>query len=134
MSEIKAVLDTNIYLSAILFGGLPERIIDLARSGTITVYCSDFIIAEIKKILKGKFEWDSERIKITIAEIKSITHRIDTRSELHIVKEDPSDNNVLSCALDSGASIIISGDRHLLKLNLYQGIPILTPRQFMDRI
>lgn len=132
MFDIKLVLDTNIYLSAILFGGLPEHILDLARSGIITIYCSDFIIAELQKILKSKFEWDSVKIDTTILEIQSITTRVATINELNIIKEDPSDNNILACALDSDATFIISGDRHLLKLKRYRGIQILTARQFLD--
>ncbi len=50
------------------------------------------------------------------------------------VKEDPADNEVLACALASRASFIVSGDRHLLALGSFSGIPIVAPEAFMREI
>jgi hypothetical protein len=53
---------------------------------------------------------------------------------LHVINEDSEDNRILECALASGADIIVSGDKHLLKLGKFRKTKILTPREFFDSI
>jgi putative PIN family toxin of toxin-antitoxin system len=132
MPETTLVLDTNIYLSAILFGGKPEQIIELARQNQVRIFISEPILAEIKKVLAQKFHWGKTKISTATAEIKSLTCKIDHLPDINIISSDPPDNIILATATASQADFIISGDHHLLDLKHFRNIPILTPSQFFE--
>ena len=100
---IRVVADTNIYISAILFGGKPEEIRKLARQGTIELLVSETILAEIAGVLKRKFGWSDWQISEVIKDIRSITTLITPVSALSVIKEDEPDNRVLECAAEGKA-------------------------------
>lgn len=128
---IKVVLDTNIYISAILFGGKPDTIIKLAREGDIEVLVSEAILAEIAEVLRKKFDWQSWQVLEVIEEIRGIATFVVPRYTLSVVKEDEADNRVLECAIEGEAQYVVSGDEHrLLPLKQYRGIKIVHPAEF----
>ncbi len=53
--------------------------------------------------------------------------------KLNIITDDPDDNIILECATEAGAEVVIFGDDHLLSLSTYEGIPILTPVEYLQR-
>lgn len=128
---IKLVLDTNIYISAILFGGKPETIRKLSKEGKITVLISEAILKEITEVLRIKFRFENWQISQTINEIREFTTLITPRKTFFIIKEDPADNRILECAQEGKAQYIISGDKHLLTLKKFQKIEILSPVEFL---
>ena len=129
--NVKAVLDTNVYISAILFGGKPERIRKLSKEGKIEILISEAIIAEIAEVLRKTFDWGNLQISQTINEIREITTLVTPRQTLSIIKKDEDDNRILECAAEGKAGYIVSGDKHILLLKEYQGIKILSPAQFL---
>jgi len=130
---IKAVADTNVYISAILFGGKSETVRKLAREGQVELLISESIFAEIAGALKRKFNWLDWQISEVMRDIRAITTLITPASTLSVIKEDEPDNRVLECAVEGQASYIISGDEHHLQpLKEYQGIVILSPAQFLE--
>ena len=129
---IKAVADTNVYISAILFGGKSEKIRKLAREGKVEILISEFILAEIAGVLKRKFNWLDWQISEVIKDTMAITTLITPAVTLSVIKEDEPDNRVLECAVEGQASYIVSRDEHHLKpLKEYEGITILSPMQFL---
>lgn len=129
------VLDTNVYLSAILFGGKPEQILNLAKEGRITLLLSGAILSEITEVLQRKFGWTSWRIQPVVEVLLEMTTWVVPSQEIHEIQEDEADNHVLACAVEGEADYLVSGDRrHLLPLGEYQGIPILSPAQFLERV
>ncbi len=130
--EVKVVLDTNTYISAILFGGKPEKIRKLSKEGKIELLVSEAIIAEVAEILRKKFNWESWQISQMIDEIRETATLVIPNQTLSIIKKDEDDNRILECAVEGKAHYIISGDkRHLLPLKEYQGINILSPAEFL---
>jgi putative PIN family toxin of toxin-antitoxin system len=129
---LRAVLDTNVYISAIMFGGKPEIIRRLAKEGKIQVLISEAIILEIAEVLRRKFDWESRDILQIIDDIRESTVLAIPRQNINLIKEDDADNRVLECALEGEAQYVVSGDkRHLLPLEIYRGVRILTPDQFL---
>ncbi len=128
----RVTLDTNVYISAILFGGKAESIRNLSREGKIGVIVSEAILAEIGDVLSRKFHWSNRRIAITIDEIREFSTLVFPREAIAKILEDDADNRILECAVEGNAQYIVSGDRHLLKLAEYQGIKILAPAAFLD--
>ena len=129
---MRVVLDTNVILSAILFGGKPRQIIEAALAGTIRIYASEPIISELKSVLgRPKFGLDPQMIESIVMEFSSLVEWVQPRTQVDVIKEDPSDNQVLDCALEAAAEYVISGDDHLLQLERCGEILILNPDSFL---
>jgi len=130
---VKVVADTNIYLSAILFGGKPDKIRRLAREKEIELLISEQILAEIAGILKRKFDWLDSQISQTIDSIRITTTLITPKYTLNVIKKHNPDNRILECAVEGGAQYIVSGDKHhLLPLKEWKGIKIISPSEFLE--
>jgi putative PIN family toxin of toxin-antitoxin system len=130
--RLKVVIDTNVLISALNFGGKPAQILRLFIRGEIEVYISSFILNELKRILREKFEWEEDRIADVIRRIREKAIEVHPKRKVLLIKEKRDDNRILECALEGKARYIISGDkRHLLPLKKYRGIKILSPGEFL---
>ena len=127
------VFDTNILLSAFLFGGNPEALFKAVRAGKIQLITSPKILAEFASILKNKFSWEDDDIREAISVVGRHAELVKPKRNLAVL-EDDADNRVLECALEAGVDFIISGDHHLLDMGEYRGIPILRASDFLDRM
>lgn len=131
---IKAVFDTNTYISGIFWRGAPRKAIELARSRTVELYISEDILLELEGVLKRKFGVGGEMVKTITTNILATARLVEVKRDIDTVKADPSDNKVLACALECGARYLVSGDRHLLELERYSGIQILKASRFIKVI
>lgn len=130
---MKVVIDTNVFISGVFFTGPPSKILEAWRDERVRVVLSPDIFEEYRRVgdvLKMQFPGvDIERILELLANSSEIV----SPDSLPVpVCEDPDDDKFLSCALKSGANVIISGDKHLLKASGYKGLQIITPRRFLD--
>lgn len=131
--KFRVVFDTNIYISAILFGGNPRQILELARSKEINLFISKAILLELAKKLQNKFLWSEEDTREVLEGILVFTNLIVPSKKVNIIKNDPPDNRILEAALETKADYIVSGDKkHILSLKSFKNIPILTAKQFLD--
>jgi len=129
------VIDTNVVISAILFGGEPGKLIDLWKKGQITPLITEEIMAEYIRVLAyPKFKLSEEEINYIIhREILPFFKVVKSKPGPSIIKKDPDDDKFIQCAEAGKAKFIISGDRHLLALKSHSGIEILTPAQFLPK-
>ena len=125
---LRIVFDSNVYISALLFKGIPGNILEMAQKDKITLIVSDEIIAETARILEEKFKWPQHNIDKFKRRLPDISDNIEPEIKLDIIKERESDNRILECAISGDANLIVSGDKHLLKLKNYKNIPIVRPR------
>lgn len=129
----RVVLDTNVLVSAVHFGGPPEELLLLANQGAIQLFISPFILEETSTVLRKKLGWENKRIKGLLKAIEEVAAIIEPETELTVIKNDAADNRILECAVDAKADFLVTGDkRHLLPLRHYKGIRIITPRQCLD--
>lgn len=135
---MKVLLDTNIWISGLLWGGNPRRIIQLGVAQQIIIYSSNLLIDELQATLAySKLQRRLDKLEITTEELLFKVARITQLSEpvsLSSVPElrDPKDKVVLETALSVPVEVIISGDEDLLVLGEFQQIPILTTKQFLE--
>jgi putative PIN family toxin of toxin-antitoxin system len=130
----KVVLDSNVLISAAVFGGKPREILDLAIKGLIEVAVSDDILEEIKGVLEGKkFQYPKRIARTLMREIEDLADLVQPKEKIEALLEDPEDNRVLECAVESGANVIVSGDSHLLALQSFGRIRIMNPDEFLRR-
>lgn len=128
---MRVVLDTNVIVSALSHGGKPRDILALTRKGEIELVISPFILDELSHVLERKFLWSPERTKEAVANLLLYATVADPLPTLAAVDDD-ADNRVLECALAGGASIIVTGDHDLLRLNEFRGIQIVKPAEFLE--
>ncbi len=130
----RVVADTNILISAILFRGLPGSFLDSAIDDAFLLVTSPTLLDELEGKFLAKFKLSSAQADSHRHMLEELCDIVSTIPSLAVIHADPDDDRVLECAIASRADYIISGDRHLLNLSSYEGIPILTVRQFMDRL
>jgi putative PIN family toxin of toxin-antitoxin system len=130
--KLKLVLDSNVFISAVVFGGKPREILDLAVKGLIEIAVSDDILEEIKAVLEGhKFRFPAKSVYAIITEIDNLADLVEPKEGIDTILDDPEDNRVLECAVESGANGIVSGDPHLLALRSFGKIKIMNPDEFL---
>ncbi|WP_024864136.1 putative toxin-antitoxin system toxin component, PIN family, partial [Leptospira licerasiae] len=109
---LKVLIDTNVYISAILFGGKPKVILEELISGKIIGYISDSILKEIEETLKKpKFKLSEEFISIVLSEIESLTEKIVNISlKDYAGLRDRDDYHILESAISAKVDYLITGD------------------------
>lgn len=133
--KLKVVFDTNIYISAILFGGNPRQILELAREKGIELFVSKSILLETAEKLRDKFGWEEYEIEEVIEGISKFAKVVSPKKKVNTIRDDIEDNAILECALEGSVDIIISGDKkHLLSLGKFKNIPIVSAKQLLDII
>jgi putative PIN family toxin of toxin-antitoxin system len=120
----RVVFDTNVLVSAYAFGGRPADLVRRAITGELELVTSPALLAELARVLADKLEFDADHADAVVMQVVRIAH-IARPSRRLAVLADESDNRVLECAVAGEADSIVSGDRHLLDLGEYEGIPIL---------
>ena len=131
--KIKAVLDTNVIVSALLFEGETSRLTDNWKQGRLTLILSPDIFAEMVRVLSyPKFQLEEEEIKNLLEEeILPYAEIINPKSRRKKYARDPQDDKFIHAALAGSADLIISGDRHLLELK-DPPLPIKSVREVLD--
>lgn len=129
---IRVVADTNILISAFMFGGLPGTFLEIVLMRSVSLVTSAALLDELEEKLWFKFKMSAEDAKLVRRKLESVAEVVTPAATLHVISEDPDDNRVLECAVEGGAHYMVSGDRHLLRLGSYASIPIMTVRQFIN--
>jgi putative PIN family toxin of toxin-antitoxin system len=130
---LKIVLDTNVFISGVFFKGPPYQILRAWREGRIRYLISEEIFAEYQRVgehlASGFPKVDLEPfLELLVIDAEFIIpKKLQTP-----VCEDPDDDKFIACALAGKSNIIISGDKHLLRVSGYKGINVLRPRKFVD--
>lgn len=129
---VRVVIDTNVVISALLFGGTPGKLVALWETGRIQPFATPAVIDEYLRVLAYP------RFRLSEAEIEYLLYRrilpyfeiVEPQPGPPVITEDPADDAFLYCAVAAGAAAIISGDHHLLALGVFRGIPIVAPASF----
>jgi len=133
---MRIVADTNILVSATFWGGDSERIMREVEKGRVTLVLSSEIIKELLKVLNTdemlqKIRDKDLKFRMTTAKLMSLAEIVAPDEKLDAVPDDPDDNIILECAKKGAVDFIITNDKHLLKLKQFEGIPIVTPKEFL---
>ncbi len=130
---MKVIIDTNVFISAIFFKGVPSQILQYWQNNHFEWIISTEIFEEYQRVANIFHE------RYPTIDLNPILQHVLLKSSLicapnfsQPICEDPDDDKFLACALAAQANFIVSGDKHLLKLHPFENIPILKPRQFLD--
>lgn len=130
---MRIVLDTNVFVSGIFFSGPPSRILEAWRDGKIELAISPDILSEYQRVgneLSKQFPSVDLSSILGLVTINAMMFQSPQLSEP--VCEDPDDDMFIACAIASKSKVIVSGDKHLLKVADFGGVTILKPREFVD--
>ena len=127
---IGVAADTNIYISAFVFAGVPRQFLRKAEAGRFQLAISKPIRDELRGVLRDKFSWSETEIEETLAHLAGCTKLVHPTQLLNVVPDDPDDNRVVECAMAAGSRFLVTGDRDLLRLGSYSCIRILKVADF----
>jgi putative PIN family toxin of toxin-antitoxin system len=115
-----------------LGGARASAVLAVARRARITLYASEYIFAEVAKILDAKFYWPPARVQDAFTGMRGYVIIVPPGSRRISVVRDPKDNPILECAQAARAKYLITGDRDLLTLGTYRRLRIVTLREFLN--
>lgn len=130
---MKIVLDTNVFISAIFFSGPPSQILKAWKESKLQIILSEEILEEYQRVggeLSTKYP--SIDIEPIIEFLTIFGELVETKDISESICEDPDDNKFVECAIASQSKLIVSGDKHLLRISGYQNIEVLKPRDFIN--
>jgi uncharacterized protein len=136
---IRAVLDTNVVLSGLLWHGTPHALLERVREGTMTFISSPALLAELAEVIaRPQFDAILARSNTSrersLAELRELAEVTAPPPLAQPVCRDPDDDAVLALGVAAKADFIVSGDRDLLSLESFQNIPIVTPAEALRRV
>lgn len=129
---MRLVLDTNVLVASLIGSAAPRKLVDAARAEAFTLCTTETLLAELEEVLaRDRF---AQRLRVAGLEAHAVVDDLRLIALVVVppaiprtVPNDPDDDHVLACAIGASADLIVSGDRDLLALREYQGIPIVTP-------
>jgi putative PIN family toxin of toxin-antitoxin system len=131
---VRAVIDTNVLLAALLWRGPPHALLEQVRAGTLSMVSSPALLAELADVI-GRAKFDAILVKTntsrerSLAQVRQLADVIEPPPLREPVCRDPDDDQVLALALAAKVDLIVSGDNDLLSLGSFEGIPIVAPAQ-----
>jgi putative PIN family toxin of toxin-antitoxin system len=135
MTPRRIVVDSNVIISGFLFGGTPARVLGSIVDGVASGFTSLPILDEVRDVLqRSKFGLSAEQALAFVEEFHLLCHVVDPRIRVQVIVDDPTDNMVLECADAAKAEVIVSGDAHLLDLQQWESIRIVSPADFIKEI
>lgn len=129
---IRAVLDTNVIVSAFFWGGVPREVLDAARAKRLRLITTEAMIEELKDVIsRPKFADRLAEIGETAESLiendyRALVEVVEAAKIEPVILAGPDDDAILACAVGGEADYIVSGDKHLLGLETYQTIKIWT--------
>ena len=134
---MRAVLDTNVLISSVIATGVPHEIVVKGFSSEYQIVVSVATLTEFRDTLlkyPEKFQMDEGDVQQEVETIRYFAEFVDPDEEITAVEDDPDDDKFLEAAVAGNVDYIVSGDRHLLDLDSFQGIEIVEPRAFYERL
>jgi putative PIN family toxin of toxin-antitoxin system len=127
----RVTADSNQYISALLRGGKPLHLLELARSGQIELAVSDDILNEVGRVLRDKFKVPAEDVEEYRNQVLGFAKHVTPAKRLRVVTSDADDDKILECAVAAGSEIVVTGDAHLLSMGDFGGIRIQRVAEFL---
>jgi putative PIN family toxin of toxin-antitoxin system len=132
---MKIVLDANIFISAFFWGGNPRMVLERAIAGIDELFITKEILDAINDvIIRPKFHVDENEINYFMNSIEEIVNKIVPKRRINNGSRDKTDNKYIECGIAAHVDYIISGDIHLLEIEEYENIKIITAKEYLEII
>lgn len=128
---MKVTVDTNLLISATQWDySVAHKLLKKFILSDAEIFTTQDILDETAEVLERDFEYNKSEAKNIIEKILLFAKLIEPKQKVNAIKDDPDDNKVIECAIESSSDYIITYDGHLLKLKEYKGIKIIKPEEF----
>ena len=129
---MKVTVDTNFLISATQWDySVAHKLLKKFIFSDAEIFTTQDILDETSKVLERDFEYSKDEAKNIIEKILLFAKLIKPKQKIDIIKDDPDDNKVIECAVESSSDYVVTYDRHLLRLKLYKGIKIIRPEEIL---
>ena len=128
---MKVNVDTNFLISATQWDySVAHKLLKKLILSDAEIVTTQDILDETAEVLERDFEYNKNEVKNIIGKILLFAKQIKPKQKIDVIKDDPDDNKIIACAIESSSEYVITYDKHLLKLKEYKGIKIITPEEF----
>lgn len=132
---LRAVLDTNVIVSAIISTGRPRELLTNGVKGRFRLVTSDLILGELAQVFRQpRFKTGEDEIRRIVLNLIQSSEVVEVISDFRVVREDPDDDKILNTACDGHADIISTGDKLLLELKTFKGIRIQSVSETLEEL
>lgn len=136
---MRLLLDTNVVVSALIWGGLPYRLIEAAAAGDIELVTSPALLAELRDVLgrehlASRLAQQRSSVEQAIGLYAELAIGVSPLDTPRVVPGDADDDHVIAAAVAGDAELIVSGDRHLLSMRSHRGIEIVSAAVALARV
>jgi len=139
MVVLRIVLDTNVVISALIWGGTPFKLIEAAANGDVVLCTSPALLDELRSVLArehlaARLERQHSSMEEAVALYAALAINVFPAEVPSVVPGDPDDDHVIAAAVAAAASLVVSGDGHLLALGQHAGFRIVTPAEAISAL
>jgi len=136
---MRVVLDTNVVVSALIWGGKPFALLQAAVDGELLLFTSPVLLAELHEVLSrghlaARLENRRSSVERALASYARLAVSVTRLTVPRVVQDDPDYDHIIAAAVTAKAGCVVSGDRHLLAVQAYAGIRIVSPDEAMAMI
>lgn len=127
---MKVFFDTNVYVAEVLLGETAELLIQATGRASWRVYVSAHVLEELERVMCEKLGFSRRLAILSRMRIRRRATLVESRQSRHIVPKDPKDSPILRAALEAGTDYLVSNDTHLLCLDPYEGLRIISMEDY----
>lgn len=132
---MKITIDTNFLVSSTQWDySVAHKLLIKLIKKDVEIFTTKEILDEFSKVLSRDFKYNPEEINNILEKVLAFVKIVDPKEKIEIVKDDPEDNKVIECAVESLSEYIITYDKHLLNLKEYKGIKIIKPEELFSKL
>jgi predicted nucleic acid-binding protein len=123
---MKVFFDTNVYVAEAILGHAAERMVEATRRASWRIFCGAAVLDEVERVLTQSLGFSRRLALLTQNRILRRAQCVDAGVAFHAVPDDPSDSPILSAAMVAGVDYLVTNDKHLLALNPYRDLRIIS--------
>jgi uncharacterized protein len=129
---MKVFFDTNVYIAEALLGEKAEAMVKATLRASWRIHCSEHVLDEVDRVLRERFQVTQRFARLTRERCRRRSIHAEDAGTRHAVPDDPHDSPILRAAVGAGVDLLVTNDRHLLQMNPYHGVRIVSMAEYHE--